>query len=174
MVELYRNVAIALILTGVRQSQPCMIERRSRLSYNGVVVRREPMNQHSTPTTASRLRVTLQLEAQASGKIAASVVEFPDCRVEAATREAAIAGIQAAFLERIARIETISWDVPLPSDQLQEKLNVFDLRSGNPWIKFAGMFQDDPDFAEIAAAIRAERNIEDDTEVDPSVYSLEG
>ncbi|GAP96042.1 helix-turn-helix domain-containing protein [Leptolyngbya sp. NIES-2104] len=43
----------------------------------------------------------------------------------------------------------------------------------SPWIEFAGVFKDDPDFAKIAAAIRAEREIEDDTEVDPSVYHLE-
>jgi hypothetical protein len=47
-------------------------------------------------------------------------------------------------------------------------------RADSPWIKCAGMFKNDPDFAEIAAAIRAEREVEDDTEVDPSVYSLEG
>ncbi|WP_019498535.1 hypothetical protein [Pseudanabaena sp. PCC 6802] len=132
------------------------------------------MHQHGTQTTASRLRVTLQLEVQASGTIVASVVEFPDCRVEAATREAAIAGAQATFLERIAYIETILWDVALPSEQLTGNLKGFKPRSENPWTKFAGIFQDDPDFAEIAAAIRAERNVEDDTEVDPSVYSLEG
>lgn len=43
----------------------------------------------------------------------------------------------------------------------------------NPWIEFAGVFKDDPDFAKIAAAIRAEREADDDTEVDPSVYRLE-
>jgi hypothetical protein len=45
--------------------------------------------------------------------------------------------------------------------------------SDNPWIKFVGMFENDPDFAEIAAAIRAEREVEDETEVDPAVYALE-
>ncbi|MBW4540411.1 MAG: hypothetical protein KME43_14880 [Myxacorys chilensis ATA2-1-KO14] len=120
--------------------------------------------QHSS----SRFRVTLRLEAQASGRVTASVVEFPDCRVEAATREAAIAEVQAAFLKQLARSETISWDVPLPSDQ---NFNGFEQRAESPWIKYAGMFKDDPDFAEIAAAIRAEREVEDDTEVDPSVYS---
>ncbi|NJR49838.1 MAG: hypothetical protein HC780_10005 [Leptolyngbyaceae cyanobacterium CSU_1_3] len=124
------------------------------------------MNQHSSNT----LRVTLRLEAQASGRVAASVIEFPDCRVEASTREAAIAEVQAAFLEQLARSETISWDVPLPS----QDLNGSERRTESPWIKYAGMFKDDPDFAEIAAAIRAEREVEDDTEVDPAVYSLEG
>jgi hypothetical protein len=103
--------------------------------------------------------------------VAASVVEFPDCRVEAATREAAIAEIQAAFLDQLARSETISWDVPLAPDQ---NFNGSERRSDSPWTKYAGMFKDDPDFAEIAAAIRAEREVEDDTEVDPSVYLLEG
>jgi hypothetical protein len=46
--------------------------------------------------------------------------------------------------------------------------------SDNPWVKFAGMFENDPDFAEIAAKIRAEREVDDETEVDPSVYALEG
>ncbi|MBE9014217.1 hypothetical protein IQ250_28925 [Pseudanabaenaceae cyanobacterium LEGE 13415] len=131
------------------------------------------MNQHSSNT----LRVTLRLEAQASGRVAASVVEFPDCRVELATREAAVASlhvvfakVQAAFLEQLARSETISWDVPLPN----ENLNGSQRRTESPWIKYAGMFKDDPDFAEIAAAIRAEREVEDDTEVDPAVYLLEG
>jgi hypothetical protein len=32
----------------------------------------------------------------------------------------------------------------------------------NPWIKFSGIYQDDPDFAEIAAAMRAERNPSED------------
>jgi hypothetical protein len=117
------------------------------------------------------LRVTLRLEAQASGNVAASVVEFPDCRVEAATREAAIAGVQAAFLDQLARSETFFWDVPLPPNQ---SLNGSERRSDSPWIKYAGMFKDDSDFAEIAAAIRAEREVEDDAEVDPSVYLLEG
>ncbi|WP_293074606.1 hypothetical protein [Okeania sp. SIO3B5] len=27
----------------------------------------------------------------------------------------------------------------------------------NPWVKFAGVFQDDPDFAEIAESLRKER-----------------
>lgn len=31
----------------------------------------------------------------------------------------------------------------------------------NPWVEFAGVFQDDPDFADIAASIRAERDEEE-------------
>jgi hypothetical protein len=42
----------------------------------------------------------------------------------------------------------------------------------SPWVEFAGMFENDPDFAVIAAAMRAERSTDDDTEVDPSVYAV--
>jgi hypothetical protein len=35
-------------------------------------------------------RVNLRLETQPSGTIAASVIEFPDCYVEAATRKEAV------------------------------------------------------------------------------------
>jgi hypothetical protein len=41
-------------------------------------------------------------------------------------------------------------------------------------VKYAGIFENGPDFAEIAAAIRAEREVDDDSEVDPVVYALEG
>jgi membrane-bound lytic murein transglycosylase B len=43
-------------------------------------------------TETSGLRVNLRLETQPSGTIVASVIEFPDCYVEAATREEAIEG----------------------------------------------------------------------------------
>lgn len=57
--------------------------------------------------------------------------------------------------------------------QNRKEASIEHLSQENPWIEFAGVFKDDPDFAKIAAAIRAEREVEDDTEVDPSVYRLE-
>ncbi|MDJ0675184.1 MAG: hypothetical protein QNJ36_07370 [Calothrix sp. MO_167.B42] len=38
------------------------------------------------------------------------------------------------------------------------------------WMQFAGVFKDDPDFLEIMEAIQAERNSDDESEVDPSYY----
>jgi len=133
----------------------------------------KPLNPNPLPTPSSKLRVTLRLETLASGTIAASVMEFPDCRIEAATREEAIAQVQAAFLEQITHVEIIPWDVPLVSGRSGNYLNGSEPPRESPWRKFAGMFQDDSDFAEIATTLRAERNVEDDTEVDPLVYSLE-
>ncbi len=107
--------------------------------------------------SSNNFKVTLLLETLASGQITASVREFPDCRVEAETRETAINQLQTTFLERLKRIETISWDVPVQTVQ-------------NSWIHFAGVFRDDLDFQEIMEEIRADRTTDDDSEVDPSYY----
>jgi hypothetical protein len=109
------------------------------------------------PHSSNNLKVTLLLEALQSGQFAASVLEFPDCRVKAETREAAIAKIQAIFLERSKNIEAMSWSIPIQTSEPS-------------WMKFAGVFQDDPDFTEIIQSIRAERTSDDDSEVDPSYY----
>jgi predicted RNase H-like HicB family nuclease len=113
----------------------------------------------------SNLKVTILLETLTSGQVAASVFEFPDCRVQAETREAAMAQIQATFLERLKNIEAISWNVPIQANAI----GVAAL-SEPTWIKFAGIFKDDSDFAEIMESIRAERTSDDDSEVDPSYY----
>ncbi|MEG4534567.1 hypothetical protein [Microcoleus sp. D2_18a_D3] len=105
----------------------------------------------------TNLKVTLLLESLTSGEVAASVREFPDCQVKAETREAAIAQIQATFLERLKNIEAISWNVPIQALE-------------PTWMKFAGVFKDDADFVAIMESIRAERTSDDDSEVDPSYY----
>jgi predicted RNase H-like HicB family nuclease len=105
----------------------------------------------------TNLKVTLLLESLISGQFVASIREFPDCRVQAETRESAIAQIQTTFLEKLKNIEAISWDVPLQTSE-------------QAWIKFAGIFEDDDDFRSIMSSIHAERNSDDESEVDPSYY----
>ncbi len=109
----------------------------------------------SAPFT--NIKVTLLLEALTSGQVAASVREFPDCRVKAETREEAITQIQATFLERLKNMEAISWNVPIQTSEVT-------------WKKFAGVFKDDADLAAIMESIRAERTLDDNSEVDPSYY----
>jgi hypothetical protein len=104
---------------------------------------------------SSHLTVTLLVETLAPGKVSASILEFPHYRVEAETREGAIAQLQATFLERLKHIEAISWNVPT---------------SEPDWMKFVGVFRDDPDFQEIIEALQADRASDDDSEVDPSYY----
>ncbi|KAM3100091.1 type II toxin-antitoxin system HicB family antitoxin [Phormidesmis sp. 146-12] len=113
--------------------------------------------------SGSPLKLTLVLEQLASGDVVASVLEFPQCRVEAETREVAIAQIRSDLAAMLERLEFLPLEIS----------KVAAAPSKSPWIKYAGIFQNDPDFAAIAAAIRAERNSEDDTEVDPAVYALD-
>jgi predicted RNase H-like HicB family nuclease len=105
----------------------------------------------------TNLKVTLLLESLTSGQVTASIREFPDCQVKAETREAAIAQIQATFLERLKNMEAISWNVPIQASE-------------PTWMKFAGIFKDDADFVAIMESIRTERNLDDDSEIDPSYY----
>ncbi|MGB8702831.1 MAG: hypothetical protein WCD18_25730 [Thermosynechococcaceae cyanobacterium] len=107
--------------------------------------------------TLPHLKVTLLVETLTSGKVVASVFEFPSCRVEADNRDNAIAQLQKTFLERLPQIETISWDVPVAFAEPN-------------WMRFAGVFKDDSDFQTIIETIREERFSEDDTEIDPSYY----
>lgn len=110
---------------------------------------------HSEANVKLPIKVTLLLENLASGNIAASIFEFPQCRVEAPSRDQAIKQIKTAFLERLTKIEALPWDVSAPSPA---------------WLKFAGVFRDDPDFRAITALLQAERNADDKAEVDPSYY----
>jgi hypothetical protein len=89
------------------------------------------------------------LENTPDGQSSATILDFPDCQATAATDREAIDRVQHRLTERLATAKIISIEVPTP-------LTV------NPWIKFSGIYQDDPDFAEIAAAIRAERNPTED------------
>ena len=110
---------------------------------------------HSQTDAKFPTKVTLLLETLASGNIAASIFEFPQCRVEAPSRERAIDNIKTTFLEQLTKIEVLSWEVSVPAPA---------------WLKFAGVFHDDPDFQLITASLQAERNSDDESEVDPSYY----
>jgi hypothetical protein len=112
----------------------------------------------SLPKPATNMKVTLLVETLQPGKIAASVLEFPDSRIEADTRESAISQLQANFIERLKRLEAISWNVPVNA-------------SDSMGMEFVGVFQDDPDFQAISRDLLAERASEDDSEVDPSYYA---
>lgn len=121
------------------------------------------MNPSVQPTHPNAtLKLTLILEPLASGGVAASVMEFPHCRVEAENRATAIAQIKHDMAVLLEKLEFL----PLEIAQVATS-------SDSPWIKYAGIFQDDPDFAAIAAAIRAERDTDDDRDLDPAVYALE-
>ncbi len=58
----------------------------------------------SQPST--NLKVTLLIETLTSGLVAASVFEFPNCRVEAQTREEALTLIKTALKVYLTHLQT--------------------------------------------------------------------
>jgi len=113
------------------------------------------------PQTAN-LKVNILVENKKDGVIA-SALEFPSYRVKAATRELALKTLEQLLATHLKDAEIIPIEIKV-SQVADEK---------NPWIKFAGFFKDDPYFAEIALSMQAERESNDDSEVDPSLYIVE-
>jgi hypothetical protein len=118
------------------------------------------MNKPASPSRQSdSLRVTLRLTQRSSGHYSAAIVEFPEYQAEAATRDEAIALVKTAFLEQVARVETIPWDVPVSA-------------SAEPnWVKSAGIFRDNPAFDDVMMRVQAERDAWGDEEIDASEYA---
>jgi hypothetical protein len=106
------------------------------------------------------LKLNVLLEHNENGGTIASALEFPAYKVEAPTRQQAIEALHQLLDNHFKTAQIIPLEIQVQLAQIAE----------NPWVKFAGIFKNDEYFAKIADAIRAERESEDDTEVDPSVY----
>jgi predicted RNase H-like HicB family nuclease len=120
---------------------------------------------------------SIVLEQQADGTAIASVLELPHWVVKAATKEQALTDVRQMLSDRLQQIEIIpamtqpdraghDAEVVGEAYPLDDRVEA----SKRPWREFADMFKDDPYFAQIMDAIQAERDSDDDSEVDPSVY----
>ncbi len=89
------------------------------------------------------------LESTVDGFTTATVLEVPDCQIRDKTKQGAVEKVQQLLQERLAKAEIIQ--IPMP---VQPSV------SENPLMKFAGIFQDDPDFMEIIKEMRAERELD--------------
>jgi hypothetical protein len=96
------------------------------------------------------VKLNFVLEQTDSGLSRASVLGLPNCQVEAATDEQAIAQLQQIIIQRLAKARIVPLEIPLASSSLPP-------RRENPWMEFIGMFEGDAEFAVIAAELRAER-----------------
>jgi uncharacterized protein (DUF2267 family) len=73
----------------------------------------------------------------------ATVMQLPGCQAHGATREEALEKVQQLLHDRLRQAEIVSVSIELPSE--------------HPWMKFAGMFKDDPNFDQWVAAIATDR-----------------
>ena len=97
------------------------------------------------------------IENHADG-IITTAIALPDCQATGATKEEALTSLYERLTERLTKAEIVTIKIEPP-------------KAEHPWMKFAGIFKDDLDFQEIMNQIQAERNSDDESEVDPSYYS---
>ena len=91
------------------------------------------------------------IEQTASGRSVASVLELPSYQVEASTEEQAIAELRQMVISRFAKVKIMPLELLLAQ-----------LAQTNPWTEFIGMFEGDAEFAELAAELQAERDLDMD------------
>ncbi len=87
----------------------------------------------------------------------ANVLAWPGNSVEAATREEALKKIRSTIQQKLTTADLVTLEFPV----------------ANPWLKFAGMWADNPDFDEFVGEIdRFRREI--DMEQSPWLFEAEG
>jgi predicted RNase H-like HicB family nuclease len=84
------------------------------------------------------------IENQEDGKVLATVIGLPDCQATGATKEEALTSLYQRLTERLAKAEIVSIKIEPP-------------KAEHPWMKFAGMYKDNPLFDEVQAYIEADR-----------------
>ncbi|WP_414574920.1 hypothetical protein [Anabaena sp. CCY 9402-a] len=105
-----------------------------------LVVKTSPSN------TAPKLTYDVLIENQQDGTFKATLLGLPDCQALGNTETAAIETLIQSLQSRLETAKIIT--VEIPATEVVK----------NPWLKFAGMFKDDPQFDEVLAYIEAERS----------------
>ena len=97
-----------------------------------------------TPSLSTKHSYKVLIEHQPEGKISAIVLGWQDCQVQGATKEEALNKLRQLLTTRLQNTEIVSLDIEIPFSE-------------HPWMKFAGMFKDDPDFEDVLADIQSYR-----------------
>jgi hypothetical protein len=118
-------------------------------------------------------QLNVVLEEQDDGTAVASVLEMPHWRVAASTTEQALHDLQQLLRDRLQKTKIIPIELDLDQgENLALELDIVEA-SKKAWLKHEGIFKDNPYFDQIVEAMQAERNSDDESEVDPSVYGGE-
>jgi predicted RNase H-like HicB family nuclease len=106
-----------------------------------------PMTTNSdtiTPPPSTKHSYEVLIEHQPEGQVSATLLGWQDCQVQGATKEEALNKLRHLLTTRLQNTEIVSLDIEIPNSE-------------HPWMKFAGMFKDDPDFEDVLADIKAYR-----------------
>ncbi|PHM09090.1 HicB family protein [Nostoc sp. 'Peltigera malacea cyanobiont' DB3992] len=107
-----------------------------------------------TESQTANLKVNILVETREDGRVIASILEFPQYRVEVATREQALLLLNQLLVQHMEKVEVIPMEIKLPQTEQSQK----------PWMKFAGVFKNDPDFDIVQQYIEEYRQELDATE----------
>jgi predicted RNase H-like HicB family nuclease len=106
-------------------------------------------------TETQKLNYSILIEAKENG-YQATVWGLPDCQVFATTKEEAINNLHELMEHRLKNVEIVTQEIESATTE-------------HPWMKFAGMYKDNPLFDEVVSNIAAyrqeldaEMNIEED------------
>ena len=102
----------------------------------------------------ANLKVNILVETREDGRVIASILELPQYRVEVATREQALLVLNQILVQHMEKVEVIPMEIKLPQTEQSQK----------PWMKFAGVFKNDPDFDMVQQYIQEYRQELDATE----------
>jgi predicted RNase H-like HicB family nuclease len=118
-------------------------------------------------------KLNVLLEEQDDGTAVASVLEIPHWQVAASTTEQALQKLQQLLRDRLQKTKIIPIELDLDQcENLALDLDPVEA-SKRGWRKYADVFKDNPYFDQIVEEMQAERNSDDESEVDPSVYGGE-
>ncbi|MBN3870958.1 type II toxin-antitoxin system HicB family antitoxin [Nostoc sp. JL33] len=98
----------------------------------------------TSATTAPKLTYDVLIENQADGTVKATLLGLPDCQGLGNTETEAIEKLSQSLQTRLETAKIVTLEIEAPKVE-------------NPWMKFAGMFKDDPQFDEMLAYIEADR-----------------
>jgi len=88
--------------------------------------------------------LTVLIQQETEGKYQAIVLGWEECKAEGSSREEVITNISLVVGARLEKAELISLKIQPPKPE-------------HPWMKFAGMFKDDPQFEQVVAFIEEDR-----------------
>lgn len=95
-------------------------------------------------TNISKLAYPVLIEAQQEGGYQATLLSMPGFQASGATREEALQNLRQVLKARLEKADIVSLEIDNPQYE-------------HPWIKFAGMYKDNPLFGEVLENIEAER-----------------
>ena len=108
-------------------------------------------------TIAPKLTYDVLIENQADSMVKATLLSLPECQGLGATKEEALNNLIQLFQARKPEIVT---------------LEIEPVKTEHPWMKFAGMFEDDPYFDEVQEYIEEYRR-ELDAEIEEYYQEIE-